>query len=157
MTPILIAHRGLLLGPDITLENKPEQLVKDLTLGFDCEVDIWYIYDKIFLGHDQPQYEVDFEFLNNNKFWIHAKNLDALFWLTTTDLNYFWHQNDDFVLTSHNIIWTLPGQHLTRKSIDVLPEIKDPKLENLHFNSLGICSDYVQLIREKYHWKYSVK
>ena len=25
-------------------------------------------------------------------------------------LNYFWHQTDDFTLTSHGYIWTYPGK-----------------------------------------------
>ena len=38
---LLIAHRGLYNGPDPWLENKPEQITKALTLGFDAEVDVW--------------------------------------------------------------------------------------------------------------------
>ena len=31
-----IAHRGLTEGPDVNLENRPEQIEKSLKDGFEC-------------------------------------------------------------------------------------------------------------------------
>ena len=144
----LIAHRGLLEGPDKNLENHPTQILKALKEGYDCEIDLWYINSEMWLGHDGPQYPIKDTFLNQLGLWIHAKNLAALRWLANTDLNFFWHQEDDFTLTSHKFIWTYPGKELTTRSVMVLPEWNDPKFENLNFNCYSICTDYVIKIKE---------
>jgi hypothetical protein len=91
---------------------------------------------------------VPYEFLETPCLWIHAKNLDALYVLQANPvLNYFWHQEDDFTLTSQGDIWTYPGKPLTKNSIMVMPEWNDPKFENLNLDCLGICSDYVHLLK----------
>jgi hypothetical protein len=148
----LIAHRGLYNGPNESLENHPDQILDALSKGFDCEIDVWFKADGgWFLGHNGPEYPVDFEFLKQSGLWIHAKNLPALYVLTGTDLNYFWHQGDDCVLTSHCYIWTYPDKPLTKHSIMLMPEWDDPELTNLNISGCyGICSDYVQKIKNNY-------
>lgn len=146
--PVLIAHRGLFEGPSRDLENKPQQIDRAIELGFHCEVDLWYENHQLWLGHDRPQYITDDEFLRTRPLWIHAKNLAALQWLNNNQgLEYFWHQEDDFVLTSNNFIWTYPGKKLTANSISVMPEWLDPEFKNLDVRCFGICSDYVLKIK----------
>ena len=70
---IYIAHRGLTQGPDVNLENRPQQIEQSLNQGYHCEVDVWYVNDKWFLGHDRPDYEVPYEFLEQYGLWLHAK------------------------------------------------------------------------------------
>jgi hypothetical protein len=144
-----IAHRGLVNGPDSNLENLPGQILLSLQAGYDCEIDIRYIDGKWMLGHDTPDYEVPFEFLEQLGLWIHAKNLEALYELSKTNLVYFWHQDDDFTLTSNNYIWTYPGKELTQSSIMVVPEVIDSTLEvTRNVVCYGICSDYINKIKE---------
>lgn len=145
---ILIAHRGLIDGPNRELENSPDQIQTALNAGFDVEIDLWIHENNLMLGHDEPQYKISRDFLEQDKFWIHAKNLEALVWLTTTDYNYFWHQNDDFVITSKQFIWTFPGKKLTSRSISVMPEWMDPDLKDVDLICWGICSDYVSKIKK---------
>jgi len=144
----LIAHRGLTNGPNVNLENRPQQIELALAQGFDCEIDLWVINSELYLGHDEPMYPINKAFLDQFGLWIHAKNLAALRWLTDTSLYYFWHENDQFTLTSNNFIWTYPNKELTQRSVAVLPEWHDPKFENLPRNCYGICSDYVVQIKE---------
>jgi len=144
----LIAHRGLTQGPDVNLENLPGQILSSLQAGYDCEIDVSYIDGKWMLGHDTPDFEVPFEFLQQPGLWIHAKNLKALYQLSKTNLVYFWHQEDEFTLTSNGYIWTYPGRILTDKSIMLLPEWNNPRLENLDLNCYAICSDYVDKLKE---------
>ncbi len=59
--------------------------------------------------------------------------------LKNKNIHCFWHQNDDFTLTSKNIIWTFPGKKLSLNSICVLPDL-DIKLDGL---VMGICSDNI--------------
>jgi hypothetical protein len=148
----LIAHRGLFEGPDKDIENSPRQILQAWEEGFECEVDLWKIGGEFWLGHDVPQYKIELDFLITNLVWIHTKNLEALYWLLThhTAFNYFWHQNDNFTLTSHQYIWTYPENELTDRSVMVMPEWADPKLSNvLNKPCYGICSDFVRLIRNK--------
>lgn len=141
----LIAHRGLFTGPDGNIENRPDQINLAISEGYDCEIDLWFKDYKLYLGHDTPDYEISPNFLKNNKdrLWIHAKNLEALYWLTNTTYNYFWHQSDDFVLTSHGYIWTYPDKPLTGKSIMLMPEWNTLDINISMLKCFGICSDYV--------------
>ena len=73
---IYIAHRGLIDGPDVNLENRPQQIEQSLNQGYHCEVDVWYVNDKWFLGHDRPDYEVPYEFLEQygyKFYWVVCK------------------------------------------------------------------------------------
>jgi len=144
----LIAHRGLINGPNKHIENQPSTIKSSLEKGYDCEIDLWVIDDRFYLGHDEPQYNVTREFLDQLGLWIHAKNLTALHWLLGTDLNYFWHESDKYTLTSHDYIWAYPGNKLTAKSIQVMPEMVDPTLNNLDWDCFAICSDWILKIQD---------
>jgi hypothetical protein len=144
----LIAHRGLIEGPNKSLENNPSQITLALKAGFDCEVDLWVIHSELWLGHDGPQYLVNEKFITQFGLWVHAKNLAALRWLRDTDCNYFWHEEDKFTLTSHKWIWTYPGNELTSMSVMVMPETIDKTLNNTkNVLCYAICSDYVSQIK----------
>lgn len=152
---ILIAHRGLLNGPDKSIENKPKQILKAIEEGFDCEIDLWNIVEnntnKLYLGHDEPQYSINSDFLKHGGLWVHCKNLDALSFLqyNLRQVNYFWHQEDDYTLTSFGYIWAYPGKPVTKNTIAVLPENMSQKYQEMiaESNCYGICTDYI------YDWK----
>ena len=137
---ILISHRGNISGPNTEFENHPDYLNKALKMGYNVEMDVWYQKNKWYLGHDEPQYEIDMTFLLNNLFWCHAKNIEAFKKMLLRGMHCFWHQKDDVALTSRGYIWTYPGKQLTAKSICVLPEKQ--KIET--FNCMGACSDYIE-------------
>lgn len=145
---ILIAHRGLIDGPNFELENNPEWITQILKMGYSAEIDLNVYNNKLYLGHDEPQYEIDFDFLRDNKekLWIHTKDRIALEWMVRTGslLNYFWHQDDDYTMTSYGYIWTFPGKPLTPFSICVQPErSRDFKPETFTANCVGVCSKFV--------------
>ena len=136
----LISHRGNINGIQKDDENKPEYINKALEKGFDVEIDVRFSKGKFFLGHDYDQYEIDHKFLSNKKIWCHAKTSEALLALYETNAHYFWHQEDDYTITSKGYIWTYPGKKLFSKSICVLPEIANYK----EINCMGICSDFIE-------------
>ena len=138
---LLISHRGNLHG-EKKEENSPFLLDKVIKMGYNIEVDVWKISNDIFLGHDQPQYRVDGNYLKNDKLWCHAKNLDALEWLLENKITCFWHQEDNFTLTSNGLIWTYPGLEVTAKSIIVCKTLEETK-KYFEKDIYGICSDYV--------------
>jgi hypothetical protein len=134
----LISHRGNLDGPNPTQENHPDYLTKALQLGFDVELDVWYRAGEVHLGHDAPQYTTTLQFLKNDKFWCHAKDLAALELMLENNIHCFWHQDDDFTLTSKGYIWTYPKKPACSKSVLVMPKRK--KIEK---GCYGICTDYI--------------
>ncbi len=138
---ILISHRGNLSGPNPELENSPDYIENALLKGFDVEIDVWWSNNQFWLGHDKPQYQIDLEFCNNKHIWAHAKDIVSLQMLLKYNIHCFFHQNDDAVLTSKGYIWVYPGKQVpNEKGIVVLPEWqRSPG----HFNSEGICSDYI--------------
>ena len=136
---VLISHRGNMDGIYPEMENNPIYIDRALKNGYDVEIDVWYEDGIWYLGHDKPQYKIDLDYLKNDKFWCHAKNIEALNLMLDDDIHCFWHQEDDVTLTSCGFIWTYPGKKLTEKSICVLPE----KNNEIPKKALGICSDYV--------------
>ncbi len=135
----LISHRGNVNGPS-DAENDPYNIQELLYSKIDCEIDVWHIHKKFYLGHDFAQYEVDFAFLKQSGLWCHAKNLDALNLMLDKKINCFWHQTDDFTLTSSGFIWTFPNKNITSKSIIV---DTSPEWRNKNYNCYGVCTDYI--------------
>lgn len=147
---ILISHRGNITGKVKELENEPNYIDNAIVNGFDVEVDIWLQDGNLFLGHDRPEYQVDFDWIETrkSKLWIHCKNIDSLSYLKEIkcNLNYFWHQTDDVTLTSLGYLWTFPGKQLTKNSIAVLPELISSQDIEI---SQGICSDFIENFKKK--------
>ena len=141
---ILISHRGNLNGKS-DRENSPDYIEEALDQDFDVEVDVWYIDKQFWLGHDKPQYKVSEGFLEHSNLWCHAKNIQALYVMSkSSNIHYFWHQEDDVTLTSRGYLWTYPGKQLTEKSICVLLEFENKKSKViLPKNVAGICSDFI--------------
>ena len=142
---ILISHRGNINGKDESKENKPSYIVDAIRKGYNVEVDFWYDNGKFVLGHDEPQYSIPLDFIENyyRYLWIHCKNHDALSKFVEIDrggvyFNYFWHDSDDVIITSKGYMWANPGTYI-EGSIAVMPEYKKDKVEG----RLGVCSDYI--------------
>ena len=140
---ILIAHRGNTNGPFESFENEPSYIDKSITNGYDVEIDAWYIDNQLYLGHDNPQYKIDFRWMRDrlSKLWIHCKNIEAVIFFSECeyDFNYFWHENDTITLTSTKKIWAFPGKQPIKNSIAVMPELFKDDISKC----LGICSDYI--------------
>lgn len=142
MKQILIAHRGNINGPNPLMENNPIYIQQALNKGYHVEVDVWLIKDTLMLGHDAPQYTTSLDFLKIPNLWIHCKDYKTLqfFVLQSLNLNYFYHTNEDYVLTSHNYIWAYPGLIGDNKTICVLPEMYNQDTTSFY----GICSDFIE-------------
>lgn len=142
----LIAHRGNVNGINVDLENNPGYIDTAIECGYDVELDLWSIENKLFLGHDKPIHKVlDSYLLDRSEYlFIHCKNIQALHHLVAnynSDLHFFWHENDAHTLTNKNIIWNYIDSELTENSICVLPELNRFKGE---INKCyGVCSDFI--------------
>jgi hypothetical protein len=139
---ILISHRGNINGKIEEYENHPKYIDNAIDLGYDVEIDLWFMDGRTYLGHDGPQYEVDDAWFTNraNKLWVHCKNTDSLNWIRNTILHYFWHEEDTLTLTSKQYMWVYPGKQPIIGSVAVMPEINNDDVSKC----IGICSDVIE-------------
>ena len=137
----IIAHRANLDGPDI-YENSPESLFQAIIAGFDVELDVRLHDNKLYLGHDRPQYVLDTGMMLRikDRAWLHCKNFEALDYLNKNfpDFNYFWHDSDKYTITSKGFIWAYPGEVANSNTVVVLPETTNQNLDGVY----AICTDY---------------
>lgn len=150
----IIAHRANLDGPDPQHENTPKKIDLCIELGFDVEIDLRVspATKEFILGHDAGDHSVTLDWLEErrNNLWVHCKNIFAMDQMVElSGFKYFWHQEDDYTLTSNEIIWAYPGKEYTCRTIVVMPEWD----ENIDWNKLresncyGVCTDYPEKMR----------
>jgi len=145
-----ISHRGNIDRIIKEEENNPNKILYCLSLGYDVEIDVWNQNDKFYLGHDEPQYKIDIKFLLKKNLWCHAKNLTALNkMLKLASINCFWHQNDDYTITSKGFIWVYPNKKLSKNSIALIKNNTKYCLDDLK-NCYGICSDNIKKYRKMF-------
>lgn len=147
-----IAHRANLHGPDIGTENTWGQIMRAIDAGFDVEVDLWFDENnhEYFLGHDGPKERINMAVMSRHfhHLWIHCKNLAALHQLPmeSAKAHYFWHENDQYTLTSHGIMWSYMGVPYTCSTVLVMPE-QWLTTEYCSSDCLTVCTDYPYLFR----------
>lgn len=146
---IRIAHRGNLNGPIPENENCPYYVKYAIDHDYHVEIDLrTSTHDRLYLGHDVAQYEISLDFLMDNSeyLWIHCKDIGALrICGDVSGLNYFWHNTDDYTLTSQGYIWAYPGKIPPNEfTVLVCPEFYWSDLNIKQFKPYGICSDYVK-------------
>lgn len=144
---ILISHRGNINGKIIDRENTINYIEEALNKGYNVEVDIWYNEKSLYLGHDDGKEKVSIEFLKNEKIWAHAKNYDALRILLDNGVHTFFHNEDNYTLTSKGHIWAYPVKNYPNEVIAVLPEWNN-ELKDFPKNCVGVCSDYIGYYNE---------
>jgi hypothetical protein len=141
---ILISHRGNINGRIEEIENRPDYIDDTIKLGYDVEVDIWMMNGNFYLGHDNPQYLIDIDWINNrnHNLWVHCKNVEVLefFSIFGQNINYFWHETDTITITNKGYLWVYPGKQPIKNSIAVMPEIHNDEISQC----VGICSDYIK-------------
>lgn len=152
---IIISHRGNLEGPQSCIENHPESIASALSLGFDVEIDLWMTEEMhLYLGHDHHEYRIDLAWLEKRKrsLWVHCKDLASLEYFATSlsGYNFFFHQKDDYTLTSKGFVWVYPGKSPPKNSVVVLPEIETDWLHRLPItrNIYGVCTDFPTALKQ---------
>ena len=144
---IKISHRGNLIGPNLEMENTVEAIFTAIGKGFDVEIDVWVIDGIIYFGHNEPERIIDTFIIDkiSSHGWFHCKNLEAISFFIEKykELNYFWHEQDDFTLTSSNHIWTYPGKDTNKMSILVDLDLSSGVV---YTDIYGVCSDYIGLV-----------
>jgi hypothetical protein len=140
-----ILHRGNNNGP-MSIENNPIKIYDLLMKGYEIEIDVWYMNNKLFLGHHKPEHEIHEYFLDHTGLWIHCKDAETLEYMNTNkkDLHYFYHTNEDYVLTSKGYIWCYVGKAALENSVIVMPEKANYNWNELERKNCIICSDYLE-------------
>ena len=140
----LIAHRGNTNGRFEHHENEPTYIDLAIKKGYDVEVDVWYKDGILWLGHDKPDYGMDFRWFRDRitKLWVHCKNVEAVVYFKNCNypFNYFWHENDTLTLTSKGYIWAFPSKQPIEGSIAVMPELFNDDTSK----AIGVCSDFIE-------------
>jgi hypothetical protein len=145
----LISHRGNLKGRVPNKENRPSYVDCAIQLGYDVEVDVRYINEEFWLGHDEPDYKVSVEWLykRKDKLWIHCKDIESSQKLRSlpNQYQYFCHNNDPYILTSTGHLWV----HDLTLSLDnqcIIPLLDRDSISKNYINYVyAICSDYLIL------------
>jgi hypothetical protein len=145
----LISHRGNFDGLNPESENRPSYIQRAINNGYDVEIDVRLIGDKLFLGHDTPDYEVSLDWLLERKdyLWVHTKNFGALSHLIDYDLRTFYHQKESHTIINNcNLIWSHDLSEANEKSI--IPLLSEDDIYNYPNTAIvaGICSDFVSLL-----------
>lgn len=138
----LISHRGNVNGKSSN-ENSPDYIDNALQKGFDVEIDIRYIDYKLMLGHDQGKYQISLDWINErrNNLWVHCKDKYSIEYLNSesSEINYFFHNDDDLTITSKGFLWVFPGMQPVKNSIAVMPELYNDDI----MQCIGVCSDFI--------------
>lgn len=159
----IISHRGNLEGPNPLEENHPNYLYKALKAGHAIECDIWGKDDRLYLGHDKPEWEVPSFLISGWNVYFHCKNIQAYITLYNADVSayYFMHENDAAGLVSDGKLWVHPHTILSVSEYDkpfcyaVLPElVYGTQAPVFNFKTLerfgGVCTDYVTTFKDQY-------
>ena len=82
----LISHRGNINGSEPENENNPSYVERAIQLGYDVEVDVRIKDGKLFLGYDEPKYQLD------------PKLIDIVASLPTITGVYYMHRSDGEII-----------------------------------------------------------
>lgn len=145
--PAIIAHRGLLEGPDNTLENRIDKIAQHCFNSITSEIDIWYKDGVYKIGHDSPGAEIPLDFLYNYRhlLLIHTKNVDTfahfhdLRYHKGIDFHYFYHTEENVVYTSRGCVIPYPGVTVHNGWMDMMPERK----KGAGGEPAMYCSDFI--------------
>lgn len=157
---IVISHRGNLAGPVPVLENFPSQVDAAIEEGFHVEVDLRVKGGDLYLGHDEPQYGVGPEWIQDrrDKLFLHLKDFDAfkLVARDAPDWTFICHSADPYTA-----VWAPEGYLLWLHDLSLVPDASTlvPLLSRdqlLHYEYFavvaGVCTDYPREARALWDW-----
>lgn len=147
------AHRGNLEGRIAERENQPDYIDEAIQAGFGAEVDFWLDGTRLYLGHDDGQYDISPEWLQERKgkLLVHTKNREALDYSLREGLHAFWHTDEDYVMTTWGYTVGYPGKlSVGDKFLLAVPERHWTNVEDCKpFITFGVLSDYVKLLNNR--------
>lgn len=159
---LLISHRGNISGRNPRRENTISYIQEAVDLGYMVECDLWVSENKLYLDHScamiggcaekifysfkNPPITDDFLKGNATALLIHCKNNEALSFCQGKVLNYFYHSNDAFTVSSFGFPIAHSNQKAVEKTICMLPETHGLSKESIK-DCFGICSDIISFYK----------
>lgn len=145
----IISHRGNIRGPVPGRENAPSYIDCALGNGYDVEIDVRVVNNEIWLGHDEPQYKVSFNWIFHRQFnlWLHCKDVESA--KLCRPFQSFCHTSDPFSFTTTKRIWL----HDLSQKVDhytIIPLLsKDDVNKDIYriHDCYGVCTDYPYLLQ----------
>ena len=147
---ILISHRGNINKIDRKKENSQSYIQEAIDLGYEVEIDIWLHNKCLYLGHDNPTYKVDLNWLEKRKkhLWIHCKNFQALSYLINSNLRIFYHLQEDYTIISDKHIWAHNLSLVNSKCI--IPLLSKKEITEWEITDVyGVCSDFIEVLKDR--------
>lgn len=148
----IISHRGNIRGPVLGKENRPSYIDCAIGNGYDVEIDVRSIDGELWLGHDEPQYKINHNWLGKrrNYLWLHCKNIEAA--VECWAYHSFCHTNDPFTYTTIGKIW-LHDLSMKIDSNVIIPLIDKDDIVGLtdttcFDNAFAVCTDYPSYIQK---------
>ena len=146
---ILISHRGNIDSINPEKENTHFYIDDAILKGYDVEIDIWKIENKLFLGHDIPEHETSISWLKERKekLWVHCKNFDALSYLVKEDIRVFYHSKEEYTILNNRVIWAHNLEKVDKNCIIpllTLEQVEKWKPQQVY----GVCSDFVYQFKQ---------
>jgi hypothetical protein len=148
----IISHRGNINGPVPEKENRPSYIDAAIGLGYEVEVDLRFIDEEFWLGHDVPQYKINMSWmkLRTDNLWYHCKDIESCLELIKINagFKYFCHNGDDYVITSTGNLWV----HDLTKTINencIIPLLDTHDISKYCNNKpFAICTDYINDLKK---------
>ena len=140
----IIAHRGRIENSKYQ-DNTLEAIKESLDKGLSVEIDLMKINERFYLGHDNPNFEIQLSEIDYDKVYIHMKTPHII---DTIKADFFFIENDSYALTKKNKIWTnYNNKEYNQDSIMCSAELVGG---NFNMNKIfswakkahGICTDF---------------
>lgn len=144
----IISHRGNVRNKLVADENKPSYIDGAIKSGYDVEVDIRYVDDNFYLGHDTPDYKVNEKWIldRSSHLLFHCKDIRSTEEIMSRswNLHYFSHLTDPYVLTSHGYIW-VDNISLDLNDKCIIPLLSMENIRSYNTKIIyAVCTDYVK-------------
>ncbi len=159
----IISHRGNIRGPVSEKENRPSYIDCAIGSGYDVEIDVRSMEGSLWLGHDEPQYRIDHNWIERRKayLWLHCKDYESA--LECQKYQSFCHAADDFIFTTTGHVWMhVPDIPPDNSSIEppyknsrinqkvIIPLLEEARIDEFKqseaytsgHSPYGICTDY---------------
>ncbi len=148
---LIISHRGNLAGPGSLCEKAAVDHA--MLCGFDVEVDVRMVGWKIYVGHDEPLYELPRDWTNpdaSSRLWFHAKDVGSMQALSSVNHRVFMHEDEPYATVSPcNSLWIHPVAYVAFKDVDwsnkVLLDVDGhPRVDRSALGSMpmAVCTDW---------------
>lgn len=140
----IISHRGKIENSKYS-ENTLDALKECLDMGISVEIDVMKKDEKFYMGHDNPDIEIDVSEIDFDGVYIHMKSPNIID-LKNADL--FFIENDPYALTRKNKIWTnYNNKEYSQDSIMCSAELVGKKFDLKEIYSwankaFGVCTDF---------------